>query len=311
MSSSKLTEKYIEALDESCPDMDSIWEKISMGESESDDLSPFTDAISQCAPRRKHPLRAAAAVAALFIAAVSLKGFSENISEGKSNASEERHFYQDMQEAAENADYDLSDNESVLSEENSSEGAKNTVAAVSSWNYSARCDYADSYGVLSLAPTESELATGLSGSEEYFVEENVLADTDYFLDCKIISAREEDNAVRYTVEVIHLIGEENTEIDRRTEVISHSPYALRTGREYLLPISGSNGERRVVFDNAPQIEFTADRQIVCHNGWEFSRTGTSIDYPQVYPDDFFFDRMNLTAENALDGLFEKWRKLNN
>lgn len=312
MSNKQINEKYIEALEKSCPDMDKLWVKISErepNEPESSDISPFTKAMAECAAPKKHPLRAAACIAALFIAVIGLRGIQtndtaqmKNFSEYYENSLDER---ADMQGAEENG------LENSGTEDGIPEQIESTVTAVSSWNYSTRCDYADNYEVLQLAPTDSPLATSTpyDVDEEYFVEENVLADTDYFLDCRIISAEEIDSAMRYVVEVIHFISDDISEIDRTAEIVSRSPYALRTGREYLLPISETEGERTVAFGNAPQIEFTADRQIVCHNGWEFAEDGASIDYPQVYPDDFFFDRMNITAESSLDGLFEKWRRV--
>lgn len=305
MSNKTINEKYIEALEKSCPDMDRLWEKISEKEPESSDISPFTEAMAECAAPKKHPLRAAACIAALFIAAIGLRGISAN---NYKNAILEQDADFVSEQEAEEYGFENSEAEDCIPEQ-----VESTVTAVSSWNYSARCEYADSYGILQLAPTDSPIATGTpyDVDEEYFVEENVLAETDYFLDCRIISAEEIDSAMRYAVEVIHFISDDDDEIDRTAEIVSRSPYALRTGREYLLPISESGGERTVVFGNAPQIEFTADRQIVCHNGWEFAGNGTAINYPQVYPDDFFFDRMNITAESSLDDLFEKWRRINN
>ncbi|MDE6592730.1 MAG: hypothetical protein K2K57_06695 [Oscillospiraceae bacterium] len=318
MSNKQINEKYIEALEKSCPDMDKLWEKISERESnepESSDISPFTAAMAECAAPKKHPLRAAACIAALFIAAIGLRGIQTNDSTQLENSSKSDYYENalDERDAGLAAEQEAEENyfENSDAEDGIPEQIESTVTAVSSWNYSTHCEYADSYEVLQFAPTDSPLATGTpyDVDEEYFVEENVLAETDYFLDCRIISAEEIDSAMRYVVEVIHFISDDISETDRTAEIISRSPYALRTGREYLLPISESEGERTVAFGNAPQIEFTADRQIVCHNGWEFARDGASIDYPQVYPDDFFFDRMNITAESSLDDLFEKWRRV--
>ncbi|MDE7295080.1 MAG: hypothetical protein K2N72_11705 [Oscillospiraceae bacterium] len=315
MSNKKLSEKYIEALEKSCPDMDKLWEKISVSDPESSDISPFTEAMAECDAPKKHPLRAAACIAALFIAAIGLRGISANDSTQMENSANTDYYENALDERDAGLDADQGAEENNLDNSDAEDGIpeqiESTVTAVSSWNYSTRCDYADSYEVLQLSPTDSPLATNTpyDVDEEYFVEENVLADTDYFLDCRIISAEEIDSAMRYVVEVIHFISDDISEIDRTVPIVSRSPYALRTGREYLLPISETEGERTVAFGNAPQIEFTDDRQIVCHNGWEFAESGASIDYPQVYPDDFFFDRMNITAESSLDDLFEKWRRV--
>lgn len=298
-------EKYINSMDNSCPDMDRLWEKISDNASavcnsdgkasDNADISPFERAMRDCRPKGHFPTAviSAAAAAAVLIIGMSLRSVPVDIT---------------VNEAAESPR--LSD-AADSTEENA---PHNLVVSVSSWNYSTNCDGADSYSVLSLAYTPDDPDTGLclpEGAPEYFVEENVLADTDGFIDCRVISAREiSDVTVRYLVEVVHFIGSEGETIERQANVISHSPYALRTGREYLLPIRQQGEDMEIAFDNAPQIEITADRQVVYHNGWDsLGGNGNPIEYPQTYPDDFYFDRMNLTAESSLDELFKRWRQI--
>ena len=110
--------------------------------------------------------------------------------------------------------------------------------------------------------------------------------------------------------MVHLISDSETSLSEKVTVYSDSPYALRDNREYLLPVSDSNGMYRVVFDNAPQIEITLDREVVYHNGWQsLAADGSTITSPQVYKDDYFYDPMNITAERSLEKLFESWEKL--
>lgn len=289
--------EYINSMNKGCPDMDKLWQKISdhAGDTEnadSADISPFEKAMKDCRqPSPISPIKTAAAAAAVLVIAAAVRGAG---------------------------DHEISVNEHTPAEnpDNAAmeEQVTNTVVSVASWDYETHCDFAESYNTLDLNSTYDDPFTGLTLPEdepEYFVEENVLDETDGFIDCRVISSEKvSQTAVRYLVEVVHFVGEEGDTIDRKTSVVSHSPYALRAGREYLLPINRESGEPALAFDNAPQIEITADRQVVCHNGWSsLTENSGLIEYPQVSPDDFFYDRMNVTAESSLDELFDKWRKI--
>lgn len=297
---------YISSVDSSAPDMEKLWEKISSSESANTDIIPFETAANECKMTSKHSnisaFRAFAAAAAVFIAVIcavsviSDNGIAVQNSEN-ATASDKHESYDFAEEAAE------------------SEGSSSVISSTG-WEYSDYIGASDNmtYLSLNLADTESSIYTALSQNtddEEYFVEDEVLAETDFFLDGQVISQEPtDDGGIKYTVLVIHAVSEESREFSETEEVYSYSPYALRIGREYLLPISEENGLYTVIFDNAPQIEFTLDRQLVCHNGWKtLTENGVYLEYPQTYPDDFFYDRMNLAAESSLESLFDKWESL--
>ncbi|MGN0639044.1 MAG: hypothetical protein ACI4J0_11785 [Huintestinicola sp.] len=297
---------YINSVDSSAPDMEKLWERISSSESADTDITPFVSAANECrkiSPIRNNTFRAFAAAAAVFIAVIcAVSVISDNdiaLSESGNAA------YFDEAE-----DYDYAAEEAAENE------AAPSVSSSMGWEYSDRLEASEnlSYLSLNLADTESSIYTALSRNtddEEYFVEDNVLSETDFFLDGKVISEEPVgDGGIKYTVLVIHAVSEDSRDFSETEEVYSYSPYALRTGREYLLPISEENGRYTVIFDNAPQIEFTLDRQLVCHNGWKtLTENGVYLEYPQAYPDDFFYDRMNLAAESSLENLFDKWESL--
>ena len=301
---------YINITDSSAPDMDKLWEKISSSETADTDITPFVSAAEECERsrpvRKNNVFRAFAAAAAVFAAAifaVSALSDSSNIAKSESAPS-----------AAEG--YAGGNGCADIAMEECEEAGYSYVTAGRGWDYSNYLDSPEdmSYLSLSLAHTESSIYTAMSRNtddEEYFVEDRVLSETDLFLDGEIISAEPlGDGGVKYTVKVIHAVADESREFSETEEIFSNSPYTLRTGREYLLPISEKNGRYDVIFDNAPQIEFTLDRQLVCHNGWKtLSEQGVYISYPQVYPDDFFYDRMNLAAESSLERLFDRWESL--
>lgn len=298
----KFDREYINSAEASAPDMDRLWERISSSEPADTDITPFVSAAMECNARpvgRNTALRglSAAAVFIAVICAVSTMSGDIPVTESDNAVNE-----------------GYSEN---YSEESSVRyGFVSAVTASSGWDYNTELTVSsdNSYYTLSLAETDSEAYTGITDdtwSDEYFVEENILMQTDMFLDCEIISAdHSEDGGIIYSVRTIHAVCEAEGEFPEYTRVYSDSPYSLKNGREYLLPIQIRNGRYIVVFDNAPQIEFTLDRQLVAHNGWEsLSENGVYLNYPQTYPDDFFYDRMNLTAEYSLSKLFEKWEKL--
>ena len=300
-----LEKDYINSVDSSAPDMEKLWEKIASSQPQDTDITPFVSAANECrkiSPIRNNTVRAFAAAAAVFIAVIcAVSVISDNgIAVTKSeNAA--------PSDNGESYSYDYAAEEAA---------EESSVIASKGWEYSDSLDESEhlSYLSLNLADTESGIYTAMSRNtdeEEYFVEDNVLAETDFFLDGKIISEEPaNDGGIKYTVQVIHAVSEDSREFSETEEVYSHSPYALRTGREYLLPISEENGRYTVIFDNAPQIEFTLDRQLVCHNGWKtLTENGVYLEYPQTYPDDFFYDRMNLAAESSLENLFDKWESL--
>ena len=299
---------YINSVDPSASDMEKLWEKIASSELQDTDITPFVSAANECrkiSPIRNNTFRAFAAAAAVFIAVIcAVSVISDNdIALTKS-------------ENAAPSDNENSYSYDYAAEEAAEEESYPSVTASTGWEYSDRLDTSENltYLSLDLADTESGIYTALSRNtddEEYFVEDNVLSETDFFLDGKIISEEPgNDGSIKYTVQVIHAVSDDSREFSETEEVYSRSPYALRTGREYLLPISEENGRYTVIFDNAPQIEFTLDRQLVCHNGWKtLTENGVYLEYPQTYPDDFFYDRMNLAAESSLENLFDKWESL--
>lgn len=302
MNNNSFDRDYINSVDSAAPDMDKLWERIAGSEADGGDITPFLAAAEECGKpntvRSANIFRifasAAAVFAAVFCISLVFPANKANDMAGSENTVNELAFPDAETEAMFAADV-------------------NTVKAVSGWDYSEEVSGSLSYAGLELAYTESPAYSGEpfpDTDREYFVEDDVLAQTDYFLDCRIVSSH---NTVTpsFTVEVIHLIGGETAEVPEEMQVYSRSPYNLKTGREYLLPIKlTSEGDPYVTFDSAPQIEFSENRELICHNGWQtLAKNGNYIEYPQTCPDDYFYDRMNIAAEVSLDALFDKWREL--
>lgn len=304
---------YINEINSAAPDMDLLWQKIAASGSADEDITPFESAAEETVKARPNikafVYRSLGSVAAVFVAVFCLslafgKGGSASLSDNTENAALVEPALPEYASNDESADDDPYDHSGMV-----------MVSAGMGWDFAAGImnSAADNYDLLTLAYSDSPLYTGISsdnGDEEYFVEETVLAETDYFVDGKIISSEILDDRIVYTMEVIHLVSDAQIFVSDQFTAISRSPYALRENREYLLPIKEENGEAYIVFDNAPQIEIAEDRTVICHNGWRsLTENCTYITYPQIYEDDYFYDRMNITAEISLERLFESWEKL--
>lgn len=303
----ELEKKYIELSESTMPDMDKLWKRIETSEAQDDDISAFEAASEQISAKpqsRINIIRGLSSVAAVFAVIFCLSfamGRTNDISKNDTAAPS-------YDNAAASDDMDFCEAESGGAEQ-----LPDMVHSESGWDYNAVISDNASYNVLNLADTESAVYTALSRNNEeteYFVEADVLKSTELFIDCRIDNAEQiSDELMCYSAEIIHLISDEDITLPQNVQIFSSSPYALRLGREYLIPVKTENGEMHIVFDNAPQIEITLDREIVCHNGWRtLAENGSFIEYPQVYEDDYFYDRMTLTAECMIDDLIDSWRR---
>ena len=306
---SRFEKDYINNIEVSAPDMDKLWDKIASSEPGDDNITPFITAAEECGcsekNRRINVYRTIASAAAVFTAVFCITS-AMGISKDTAKMDKE----QDNLSGAE-ANIAANDRNDSFSEEGYDEALNENN---SEWVYVTECAQVRSYEQLNLSDTtDSELiGTFASGApEEYFVEENVLMKTDLFIDCRIVSSTVRSDGVWYEAEIIHSVSLSGNNMEEETcYLTSRSPYALRKGREYLLPVCDDNGTLRIVFDNAPQIEIARDRTVICHNGWSsLCENSSYISYPQVYADDYFYDSMTITAECSLEKLFESWEAL--
>lgn len=296
--------EYINEINSAAPDMGSLWEKISSSESDDEDISAFVKASEQCSrslASSKHirMIKGFAAAAAVFTAIIGISAIANDGSILSETSTAENIAVRDEVQFMDDA---------VLNE------SSNSIEAVSEWDFSSEIGDIYEYDSLSLADSPSGIYTALSANteeNEYFVESEVLGRTDFFVDGIILSSQQvNDSTIEYEVEIIRLISDEPVTVSESLKISSCSGYSLRINREYLIPVCDENDGLHIVFDNAPQIEFTQNRELVFHNGWR-SLSGEShpISYPKVYADDYFYDRMNLAAEASLTNLFDAWLEL--
>ncbi len=152
-----------------------------------------------------------------------------------------------------------------------------------------------------------------------FSEENVLDNTDFFLDCIVEGYRadifEDDIAFYYTVTPVHTVSRKDLTLPETFEIRSGDAYILRTGHEYLIPVKITDSSGFEAADkSSPQTEITPERYVIFHNGWkelgnsEHERIDLSAaaENDLIAPDDFFYDRLNITVEANLRELFDAY-----
>lgn len=162
-------------------------------------------------------------------------------------------------------------------------------------------------------PSYSQTLLKCSGEpfgDEYFVEQDILAQTDVIIRARVnkVYNTDDKSGICYDVTVTEAFSE--AEISSSLTVVSHSPYPMRRGRDYLLLLSEDKNGYHTVFDNVPQTEYTADGGIVYFNGWQTLTTDSSC--ALVYseqPDAFFYDRMMYSTTGNPSSLIAAWSEI--
>jgi len=308
----RITEKYIDHMNSLSLDMDKLWDKIISDDTDSNsdtDIALFEAAYEECVKDEKHKAKikknrgrlltcaAAIVIVIIVLPLTMMHNETVTVSESSDSIAADEVFY-------ENDDSTLQSEESGV------------ILSSGGWDYSENASLGENvdYKTLKLAYSNGEIYNAKASAdieEEYFVESAVLKETELFLDGSVKSYEMSDSGeVVYEISVIHLVSDTVESLPETVSVYSDSCYMLLTGREYLLPIAIVDDKLQIVFENAPQIEFTLDREILYHNGWtslESEEYATVSGCTQVYKDDYFYDRMNLTSEAALESLFNAWK----
>lgn len=280
-----------------------IWNDIVSRLDSEDAAEPETDIFEETSPReKKHfikyvPMLSAAAAVILII--VSL-----NPPSVKNETEMEQPLYDEaindeVEQPAEEASEDTASSDELF------------FPAKSGWQYaSVSVSGAESYSYYDFSDTTAPFYED-NFSDDFFVEGEVLENTDFFLDC-IVDNVEYDpvtETVTYTVSPIHVICPESITLPCELEIVSGRAYVLGVDNEYLLPVKISgDGEYHIADSCAPQIELTGDGYVLFQNGWKSLMDGDEqyLRKDSSSPDDFFYDRMNITSEGKLQNLFDKF-----
>lgn len=291
MNEQKLRELYNAEIENSAPDFDALWTKIE------NNLEPKAEI--KITPK-KSGFKSAAAIlasaACIAFAVMLTRSYDISLSEAPAVTESAQ------TNAVKPEENDIAMEEAVEEEAVSEGFVENSNGRSEILNYNELSF--DSYSETILT------CNGTPYGDSYFVEENVLEEADSIVKAKVMSVflSEDGEGICYELEIHKSYPEETVEA---VVVESRSPYTMRRGREYLIPLKATDNGYRTVFDNIPQIEFTSDGGLVYYNGWSTldNESSESIIYPQITVDDFFYDRMKFSYSGDISFLIEKFMSL--
>lgn len=307
MNKKELEKQYIEHCENTAPDMDKLWEKIESGLEEKHE-SGVTSKPVKTVNFRKLAVWCTACAAVLIAVPAFIIGSGVSKDADKFTVKRNEAFAGDIinSPAADGAFFEEPVNgaaEEMLDEEVRTEASFTTSLPEMVY-----------YEELSLAGTSApdvdfEYINSHPFGDEFFVEENVLAETDIIVDAVVQEAYR--NGVGTVCYVLSAEDSDKNDMGSIT-IESSSPYTLKMGREYILPLKETEDGYRLVFENAPQIERTLDGGVIFHNGWQsLDENSCWVKYPQNNVDDFFYDRMRFSYTDGMASLTEKWKTVKN
>ncbi len=251
-------------------------------------------------PRKKNnilPVLSAAAVMIVIFAVSRVMGNNEKMYGSLSASTEANDIYTESENEFPEEDTKASD-ELFFPSSDGWDYSRVSVSAARSYNYS------DFDGSVSPAFEENR-------SDDFFVEAEVLENTDFFLDCTVNEISEvSEDGITVSVSPIHVICPEDMTLPAEMSVHTSRAYVMTEGHEYLLPIKELDGEYFTSDSSSPKI-MLSDGYVLYQNGWQ-SLSGGGEQYLQkdiASSDDFFYDRMLITAEASLQGLFDKFYEI--
>lgn len=305
MKGKKIEQLYKSHAENTAPDMDALWERIESGLEEKSETGITSKPVRRKISMTRTTALTAACIAALIIVPVAVRNLditNESMStEYAENAAPE------ADEAYEQADgdgyYDEAAGavaeEEVYENAAEEEYAESTEAIVQTVNYEELA--------LKYAEAPQEIPSGATSGDDYFVEANVLIETDVIVNAYIDSVYSSgDGAMCYNITADNIETGETESIF----LVSATPYVMLESRSYVLFLKNDGGEYALAFENAPQIELTLDGGMIFHNGWEtLDENAADVIYPQGRADDFFYDRMKFSYTADMEKLVDKWHEL--
>ncbi len=294
MKTSKLIKLYKENAEKNSPDMDHIWERIegSLGP------KPENAVTSKPMPKkmtfRKPTVWATVCAAALIILPISVR-IINNSQDMTSNESMSMDAAPETQAVTETQALTTAFPEYTEAADNEFNEEEFNEAVVEEAEPSNGMYFAGS------VPTEA------ISENEYFIEENVLIQTDVIVNAYIDRVYSKGNSTCYEISAENAETGEPESITLETDSI----YTMKQDGNYILPLKSSeNGSYSLAFENAPQIEETENGGLLFHNGWiSLDENSTPTEYPQVSVDDFFYDRMRYSYSGDISPLLEKWHEV--
>ncbi|MBQ8175660.1 MAG: hypothetical protein IJ035_01315 [Oscillospiraceae bacterium] len=318
MNNRKIEQLYKSHAENTAPDMDALWERIESNLEEKSDEAVTSKPIRRSISLTKKTALAAACVATLIIVPAAVRNMDISNSDMATDSAPMAE--QTMAETPamdgamgiapeENVFEELFDNkdeqnDAVAEEELIEAPAEEEAVMEEATGAGQQAVY---YEDLQLGYANAPLTpSGATTGDDFFVEENVLIETDIIVNAYIDRVYSGGNG-----EICYEITADNVETGETESIYltSRTPYVMLENRCYVLPLKADETGYSLVFENAPQIERTLDGGYIFHNGWEtLDENAFDVIYPQGGVDDFFYDRMKFSY-GSLDTLIERWHEV--
>lgn len=309
MNNRKIEQLYKSHAENTAPDMDALWERIESNLEEKTNEAVTSKPIRRNISLTKKTVLAAACVAALIIVPVAVRNMdisnSDMVTDSASMAEVpvmDGAFDEAVEDDIfeENFDDKAEQNEAIADEEFVEAPAEEDTAAGTGQQTIRYEDLQLGYANAPLTPY------GATSGDDFFVEENVLIETDVIVNAYIDRVYSGGDG-----EICYEITADNVETGETQSIYltSRTPYVMLEDRCYILPLKADGTGYSLVFENAPQIERTLDGGYIFHNGWQsLDENALDVIYPQGGVDDFFYDRMKFSY-GSLDNLIERWHEV--
>ncbi len=311
MNNRKIEQLYKSHAENTAPDMDALWERIESSLEEKNDEAVTSKPIRRNISFTKKTTIAAACVAALIIVPVAVRNMDISNSGMTAEAPMAEQTMAEAPALDGVADIAPEENKAEQNEEDAEEdfaeapaAEEDVVMEEAAAGSGVQTIY---YEDLQLGYAEALLTPyGATSGDDFFVEENVLIETDVIVNAYIDRVYSSGDG-----EICYEITADNLETGETESIYltSRTPYVMLESRCYVLPLKADETGYSLAFENAPQIERTLDDGYIFHNGWEsLDENALDVIYPQGGVDDFFYDRMKFSY-GSLDSLIERWHEV--
>lgn len=297
MNKRELKKQYIKHCEDTAPDMEKLWERIESGLEEKSESGVSSKPAKSFGFKRLAVWGTACAAVLIAVPAILIGG---NLSKAADSMTAEEQNFAMAGDTADAYDGALAEEPAEINGIHDTE----TTSSLPERVYYEELSFGGEEGGLSYIYTAAE-----TSGDDFFVEENVLAETDIIVDAVVQEVYSSGGGT-----VCYVLTAEDSEKNTLGSITveSATPYLMQTGREYILPLKAAEESYRLVFENAPQIERTLDGGLVFHNGWKcLSENSAELVYPRGGIDDFFYDRMRFSYKDGIGVLDEKWKAVKN
>ena len=295
MTRKEIEKRFREAMQENIPDKESLWQKIESNLPEQQETVFRKPHLSMITMRR---IMTAAACLLFLIGGLQLRNSRDAVKLDKDYSS------------AEDADNILADDDADC------DAATDVVPAYTENSQDKNIlRYQDLQILNNQEIRENADFSRLGVQDAYFNESDILLKTELFLDVLVLNGYQdqETGEMQYILKILDVYG--GTLDVSELVIVSRSAYILEKEHEYILPVyqdQQNHSNWNLSYECAPQIEKTLDHKIVLHNGWQCVMYSDldqeSVLYNSYGKDDYFYDRMYLTGDTAIEILIQEWEK---